>query len=54
MGLGACGGGIGEDCGEGLAILLCSKDSSLSEAYFLKILQQNANVRTNSKFFLGY
>lgn len=21
MGLGACGGGIGEDCGEGLAIL---------------------------------
>lgn len=25
MGLGACGGGIGDDCGEGLAILLCLK-----------------------------
>lgn len=31
MGLGACGGGIGDDWGDGLAILLCSKDSSLSE-----------------------
>lgn len=36
MGLGACGGGMGEDCGEGLAMLLCSKDSSLSKDHFLK------------------
>lgn len=37
MGLGACGGGIGEDCGEGLAILLRSKGSSLSKDHFLKV-----------------
>lgn len=28
---------MGEDCGEGLAILLCSKDSSLFKNHFLKV-----------------
>lgn len=39
MGLGACGGGMGEDCGEGLA-MLCSKGSSLSKDRFLKVARK--------------
>lgn len=38
MGLGACGGGIGEDCGEGLAMLLLS-DSSLLNDYCVLIFR---------------
>lgn len=37
MGLGACGGGMGDDCGDGLAIL-CSNGSSLLKDHYLKVM----------------